>query len=78
MTRIGAATTGCQNQKFGDKLGRSEIFRTRRARVTQLERASAYFNADRIPKLVTIKKCIRSIRPERYGSGFCGRYVLNC
>jgi hypothetical protein len=39
---LGAATTGCQNQRLGDKLGRSEIFRTRRACVTQLERASAF------------------------------------
>jgi hypothetical protein len=42
VTRIGAATTGCQNQALGDKFGRSEIFRTRRARVTQLERAFAF------------------------------------
>ena len=26
VTRIGAATTGCQNQKLGDKLGRSDYF----------------------------------------------------
>ena len=32
VTRIGAATTGCQNQALGDKLGRSEIFRTKSPR----------------------------------------------
>ena len=26
VTRIGAATTGCQNQKLGDELGRSDYF----------------------------------------------------
>ena len=26
MTRIGAATTGCLNQKLGDKLGKERLF----------------------------------------------------
>ncbi len=30
VTRIGAATTGCQNQKLGDKLGRSDYFTRQR------------------------------------------------